>query len=114
MPPADKKQFFGTPEGDELNNILRMWIKNVPTNIENRYTQATASENRNIRNSPSTTGKVCGKVLKGDLIYIDPRPETIVTSNGYKWNKIYMVPSHSRLIKNSCPQPEDGVYYISR
>ena len=86
----------------------------LPTDVDQRYSQVKIADTRNIRAAPNTDAKVCGQAVNGDLIYIDPRPSTVVTNNGFKWSRVYLVPSHSRLFKGACPAPEDGVYYIAR
>lgn len=114
MPPADKEQIYGTAEGERVNKIIAAWISALPTDVDQRYSQVKVVDTRNIRAAPGTSAKVCGQTVDGDLIYIDPRPSSVVTSNGYKWSRVYLVPSHSRLFKGACPAPEDGVYYIAR
>ncbi|WP_374034973.1 PQQ-dependent sugar dehydrogenase [Bdellovibrio bacteriovorus] len=114
MPPADKEQIFGTAEGERVNKIIASWVNSLPTDIDNRYSQFKMADKRNIRAKPSTNATVCGQVAQGDIVYLDPRPATVTAADGYKWSRIYLVPSHSRLYKQACPAPEDGVYYISR
>ncbi|WP_413289615.1 PQQ-dependent sugar dehydrogenase [Bdellovibrio sp. HCB337] len=114
MPPLDKPQFYGTPEGERLNKIVSQWLQSLPTDIEQSYARFTMSVKRNVRAQPGTSAKSCGQLMVGDIVYIDPRPATIVTNEGYKWNRVYLVPSHSRLFKDTCVAPEDGVYYIAR
>ena len=114
MPPADKPQFYGTPEGQRLNKIVSDWLNAIPTEVEKTYSAFTMSDKRNVRAKPGTDGKVCGQVQAGDVVFIDPRPATVLTANNIKWSRIYLVPSHSRLIKQACAAPEDGVYYIAK
>jgi len=114
MPPADKPQFYGTPEGQRLNKIVSDWLNAIPTEVEKTYSAFTMSDKRNVRAKPGTDGKVCGQVQAGDVVFIDPRPATVITANNIKWSRIYLVPSHSRLIKQACAAPEDGVYYIAK
>jgi len=114
MPPMDKPQFYGTDEGARLNRIVSQWIQALPADVESTYKRVTISDKRNIRIQPGTSAKVCGQFIAGDIAYVDPRPTSEVTANNYKWSRIYLVPSHSRLFKGGCPTPEDGVYYIAR
>lgn len=114
MPPADKPQIYGTPEGERVNKIVAAWIESIPESVDESYTRVKITEKRNIRLQPSTTSKACGQLQDGDVVYVDPRPARIVSAEGYKWSRIYLVPSHSRLFKNACAQPEDGVYYLAR
>lgn len=114
MPPADKEQFYGTPEGERLNKIVSEWVNALPMDIEKSYARFTVQDKRNIRIQPSTSAKACGQFSAGDIVYIDPRPSMEVTSDGYKWSRVYLIPSHSRLYKQTCVAPEDGVYYIAR
>lgn len=114
MPPVDKPQLFGTPEGERLNKIVSQWIQSLPTDIEKSYSRFTMTDKRNIRAQPSTAAKTCGQLVAGDVVSIDPRPGMVVEANGYKWSRVYLVPSHSRLFKDTCVTPEDGVYYIAR
>jgi glucose/arabinose dehydrogenase len=114
MPPVDKPQFYGTPEGERLNKIVSQWIQSIPTDIESTYARFTMADKRNVRAAPGTTAKVCGQLMAGDIVYIDPRPSMIVNASNIKWSRVYLVPSHSRLFKGTCPAPEDGVYYVSR
>lgn len=114
MPPLDKPQFFGTPEGEKLNQLVSQWLKTLPTDVDQTYTRVTISEKRNIRLQPGTKEKTCGQLVVGDVVSIDPRPSTVVSKDGYKWNKVYLVPGHSRLFKDACPGVEEGVYYIAR
>jgi len=114
MPPLDKPQFHGTAEGERLNKIVSQWIQALPTDVQSTYSRVTISDARNIRAQPGTSAKKCGQFMAGDIAYIDPRPNQVVTANNYNWVRVYLVPSHSRLIANVCSTPEDGVYYISR
>jgi hypothetical protein len=114
MPPADKPQFFGTAEGERLNKIVSQWVQLLPTDIEQSYSRFTLLDKRNVRAQPTTAGKACGQLMTGDIVYVDPRVSSVVEKDGYKWSKIYLVPSHSRLFKEACAAPEDGVYYIAR
>ncbi|MBS1969204.1 MAG: PQQ-dependent sugar dehydrogenase [Bdellovibrionales bacterium] len=114
MPPVDKPQFYGTSEGERLNKIVSQWIQSMPTDVESTYARFTMADKRNVRAAAGTSAKVCGQLMAGDIVYIDPRPSTIVTANNIKWSRVYLVPSHSRLFKDACPAPEDGVYFVSR
>jgi glucose/arabinose dehydrogenase len=114
MPPLDKPQFYGTPEGDRLNKIVAQWINTLPTDVEKSFARFTISEKRNIRQQPSKSATACGQLLVGDVVSIDPRASSIVASDGYKWSRVYLVPGHSRIYKGICPTPEDGVYYIAQ
>jgi hypothetical protein len=114
MPPMDKRQFFGTPEGEHLNNIVKQWIGALPQNIEATYTHWNIKDARNIRLAPSKDGKVCGQFLSGDLIFGDMRPTSILQTGNIKWYPVFVIPSHSRLSKEApCAYPEDGVFYIA-
>jgi len=114
MPPADKPQFYGTPEGKRLNEILAKWILTLPTNeIETTFTSWKMKDKRNIRQKPGTDSTVCGQFQAGDFVYGDLRPQNLVTTGNIKWNKVFVLPSHSRLTKNACPLPEDGVFWIA-
>ncbi|UYL10154.1 L-sorbosone dehydrogenase [Bdellovibrio sp. SKB1291214] len=114
MPPLDKPQFFGTPEGQQLNLLLSKWLNALPKDIDLSYAKYTAKDKRNIRLQPTTTAKACGQLNPGDIVYVDPRLSKVVSQDGYKWSRVYMVPAHSRLFKGACPAPEDGVYYIAQ
>ncbi|XGC80039.1 L-sorbosone dehydrogenase [Bdellovibrio bacteriovorus] len=114
MPPADKPQFFGTAEGERLNKIVEKWLNLLPANIDSIHSRFTLKEKRNVRQVPGTEGKVCGQLLAGDIISIDARANATVAKDGYTWYRVYMVPSHSRLYKNECRWPEDGVFYIAK
>lgn len=114
MPPLDKPQFFGTAEGERLKKIISGWLQSLPTDIEQSYARFTMAAKRNIRFQPSTAAKTCGQLLAGDLVSVDPRVNSVVINGGYKWSRVYLVPSHSRLFKEACPAPEDGVYYIAQ
>jgi hypothetical protein len=114
MPPADKPQFYGTAEGERLNKIVSQWIQVLPTDIDQSYARITMKDKRNIRQKPGQEGAVCGQFVAGDVAYIDPRPSTVVNTGTIQWNKIYVVPDHSRLFKGKCTPPEDGVYYIAK
>jgi len=114
MPPLDKPQFYGTPEGERLNKIVTQWINALPADVEQSYARFTISEKRNVRQQPSISAKACGQLLVGDVVSMDPRPSSIVTSDGYKWSRVYLVPGHSRIFKGVCPNAEDGVYYIAK
>lgn len=114
MPPVDKEQFYGTAEGERLNKIVSQWIQSLPTNVESTYSRVTISDKRNIRAQPGTAAKACGQFMAGDIAYMDPRSTSVVAANGYNWHRVYLVPSHSRLFKETCPAPEDGVYFIAR
>ncbi len=114
MPPLDKTQFFGTPEGERLNKILAAWIEKLPEDPDKSYQRNVVSDRRNIRAGPSAKGVVCGQLQPKDIIYIDPRPESLVLAENYQWNKVYLVPGHSRLFAGKCAVPVDGVYFVSR
>ncbi|MNL36481.1 hypothetical protein D3C87_1585640 [compost metagenome] len=113
MPPADKEQFFGTPEGEHINKILSDWIQSIPDDVEKSYGRVKMTDKRNVRQQAGMAAKVCGQVQSGDVVYVDPRPEKVITKDGYQWKRIYLVPAHSRLFKETCAAPEDGVYYIA-
>jgi glucose/arabinose dehydrogenase len=113
MPPADKKQFYGTSEGEHLNKIVADWVRALPENVDQTYARMVLKEKRNIRASPGTTATACGQFNAGDTVYIDPRPGARVATGSIHWIKAYVVPEHSRLFKGKCPAPEDGVYYIA-
>ncbi len=113
MPPLDKPQFFGTPEGEKLNKLVSQWIGALPKDIDSSYAKFTAKDKRNIRLQPSTAAKACGQLNPGDIVFVDPRANKVITQDGYKWSRVYLVPEHSRLFKDACPAPEDGVYYIA-
>ncbi|MFS4459835.1 PQQ-dependent sugar dehydrogenase [Bdellovibrio sp. HCB2-146] len=112
MPPADKEQFFGTSEGERLNKILADWIQSIPDDVAESYSRVKMTDKRNVRQQAGTAAKVCGQVQSGDVVYVDPRPAKVITKDGYQWKRIYLVPAHSRLFKETCVAPEDGVYYI--
>ncbi|QDK44045.1 L-sorbosone dehydrogenase [Bdellovibrio sp. ZAP7] len=114
MPPADKPQFFGTAEGDRLNKLVSQWVNALPKDIDSSYAKYTAKDKRNIRLQPSTSAKACGQLNPGDIVFIDPRASRVISQDGYKWNRVYLVTAHSRLFKDACPAPEDGVYYIAQ
>lgn len=114
MPPADKPQIFGTPEGERVNKIIAEWVESLPTDVDLSYAQFRMADKRNIRAQPTTKAKVCGQLMKDDIVYIDPRPSKMINGDGYKWSRVYIVPSHSRLFKGACAEPEDGVYFVAR
>ncbi|WP_413559744.1 PQQ-dependent sugar dehydrogenase [Bdellovibrio sp. HCB209] len=114
MPPLDKPQFFGTSEGEKLNSLVSQWIGALPKDVDSSYAKFVAKDKRNIRLQPSTAAKACGQLNPGDTVFIDPRPSKVVTQDGYKWSRVYLVPAHSRLFKGACPTPEDGVYYLAQ
>jgi hypothetical protein len=114
MPPADKAQIYGTPEGDRVNKIVASWIESIPESVDESYSRVKITEKRNIRMQPSTTATACGQLQEGDIVFVDPRPARIVEADGHKWNRVYLVPAHSRLFKGVCAPPEDGVYYLAR
>lgn len=116
MPPGGSPQFFGTAEGMNIQKIVNQWIDGLPTNeeVEKRVKQVKLSGERRLRDKPSAeTGKVCGQFSNGDIIYVDPRPETQVKASGWVWSKTYVVPDHSRLFYNVCAYPEDGVFWMA-
>ncbi|WP_413583362.1 PQQ-dependent sugar dehydrogenase [Bdellovibrio sp. HCB288] len=114
MPPLDKPQFFGTPEGERLNALVSKWIGALPKDVDSSYAKFTSKDKRNIRFQPSTKAKACGQLNPGDIVFIDPRPGKVISQDGYLWRRVYLVPAHSRLFKDACPAPEDGVYYIAQ
>lgn len=114
MPPADKEQFFGTPTGDALLNSLAEWIRALPTDVDARYSRVVLPDSRRIRARPSSEDpQVCGQFQAGDTVYVDARNGAEVKSSGWIWNKVYLVPSHTRLFINKCAYPEDGVFYVA-
>jgi glucose/arabinose dehydrogenase len=114
MPPIDKPQFYGTPEGERLNKIVSDWVRLLPEDIDQAYGRVTLKDKRNIRIRPGKVPEPCGQYVAGDTAYVDPRPEAVVTVDGIEWYKTYVVPNHSRLFKGKCTSPEDGVYYIAK
>jgi glucose/arabinose dehydrogenase len=114
MPPIDKAQFYGTQEGERLNKIVANWVNSLPEDVDQSYARIKLKDKRNIRAQPAATAESCGQFVGGDVAYIDPRPKTVVTTGTIQWNKVYLIPGHSRLFKGKCAQPEDGVYYIAK
>ncbi len=114
MPPIDKPQFYGTPEGKRLNDIVFKWIQGLPTDeIESTFTSWKMQTQRNVRQKPGTDATVCGQVQTGDIVYGDVRPVSLAVTGTIKWTPIYMVPGHSRLKPGACTYPEDGVFWIA-
>ncbi len=114
MPPIDKPQFYGTAEGQRLNEILAKWLKALPTtDVETTYSRWNLQAARNIRQKPGTDATVCGQIPAGDSVYGDQRSQTVVTTGTIKWYKIYILPSNSHLAKGACAYPEDGVFWIA-
>ncbi len=114
MPPADKPQFFGTAEGERLNKIVADWIRSLPENVDDSYKLVTIKDKRNIRQNPSKSAFACGQLEAGDSVYIDSRATEVISAESTQWYKVYLVTEHSRLFKDKCPAPEDGVYYIAK
>lgn len=118
MPPYEegKPQFFGTPDQAKIEKALSVFIDGLPQNaaIEARVKRVVLTGDRRFRDQASTeTGKICGQLIKGEIIYIDPRPEAQIKANGWQWAKIYIVPNHSKLFFDKCAYPEDGVFYMA-
>ncbi|WP_413576840.1 PQQ-dependent sugar dehydrogenase [Bdellovibrio sp. HCB290] len=114
MPPLDKPQFFGTAEGERLNALVSKWIGALPKDVDASYAKFVAKDKRNIRIQPSTKAKACGQLNPGDIVFVDPRPGKVISADGYSWRRVYLVPAHSRLFRDTCPAPEDGVYYLAQ
>lgn len=113
MPPKGKTQMVGTPEGEKIISEVELWIRSLPTDIDQRYKQVTIAKNLNIRQGPSKQATVCGMFVSEDAAYIDPRRETQVKAEGITWSRVYIVPKHSRLFLDKCPDNGSGVYYIA-
>lgn len=116
MPPGGAAQFHGTAEGLDIVKAVNQWIDGLPAkeDIEKRVKQVSLNGERRLRDKPSAeSGKVCGQFSNGDIIYIDPRPESQVKASGWIWAKTYVVPDHSRLFYQACSYPEDGVFWMA-
>jgi hypothetical protein len=111
MPLPDAPQFYGTPEGEDLVKLVQRWIGEMPKDIEARYAKTTVKSARKVRLGAG--GQLCGTVAAGASIYIDPRPETFVTKDGWKWARLYLPPDHAVLKGSTCTWPQDGVFSIA-
>lgn len=112
MPPGGAKQFYGTPEGEEILRVVSSWINSLPTDLETRYKRTNLKEAREFRIEAKTSSKVCGKLEKGAVVYIDPRPNAELKGDGWVWNRVYVVPGDSRLFSGACQYPVDGAFYL--
>ncbi len=113
MPPMDKVQFYGKPEGTALINTVGEFISSLTPEIEKTYTRIVMGSARNIRTVSNSTGVACGQLQEKDVVYVDPRSEHRPKNEGFIWTKVYLVPGHSRLLPGKCAYPEDGVYWIA-
>jgi len=114
MPPADKPQFYGTPEGKRLNDILAKWLLALPTtDIESTFSRWSMKDKRNIRQKPGTDAAICGQFQPGDTVYGDQRTESLVTTASIKWSKVFVLSLNTRLTKGACATPEDGVFWVA-
>ncbi len=117
MPPADKPQFFGTPEADDIFSVVKSWIQALPKNIEKTFKIMKVNEKKNIRLNPGVDdpekNKICGQFQEGDSVYFDPRSEAIIKKGEWNWVPVYIVPNHSRLFQKACAYPDDGVFYYA-
>jgi hypothetical protein len=113
MPPSGEKQFLETPAGPSMLKMVREWIDQLPSDIENSFTKIEVGSVRQIRTgTDDETALNCGQIPAGDPVYVDPRATTRVNANGWTWTRIYLLPHDSRLNTGKCPVPEDGVYYM--
>ncbi len=113
MPPKDVPY----PEGrdaETLSNSVRDWITLLPADLVKTSVKRMAmKENRKIRQAAGVAAKECGQVGPGDVIYIDPRPAMQPKKDGWLWARVYMIPGDSRLFKNACAYPLDGVFHMA-
>ncbi|MGZ3711482.1 MAG: PQQ-dependent sugar dehydrogenase [Bdellovibrionota bacterium] len=113
MPPSGQPQFLGTPEGDEILKLTADWINALPTNIGNSIKRIKLISMRRVRSSPSAKGKVCGQFDAGGITYLDSDEKTEIVAEGFRWARTYVLPGDSRLFKQACPYPVDGVFYTA-
>ena len=116
MPPASSGPLRGTVKGDELISLVGDWISRMPKKINQRSKKIriVSRSKRNVRNVPNlSSSTVCGIVQNGDVLYTDARKSEIVKKDGYIWVKLYLVPGHTRLNKDACESPDNGVYYLA-
>lgn len=113
MPPAGFDSLEASEDGRKVLKTVRTWIDNLPQDIATRFAQAKVGKNLNIRPAPTTASQPCGQLKNGDVIYVDPRPESRISAGGNLWTKVYLVPGHTRLVPGACEAPIDGVYYAA-
>lgn len=114
MPPGGAAQFHGTPEGARIVESVASFVRSIPKDLEVRYQRNTLTEARRVRNRPSVNGTtVCGQLDAGAVVYTDPRPVAQIKADGWLWMKSYLVPGDSRLFRDACPYPEDGVFWLA-
>jgi glucose/arabinose dehydrogenase len=113
MPPGGSPQFFGTAEGEQIAKAFASWINALPTDVESRVALTTLPSVRRVRNQPSTNGTVCGQLEVGRTVSFDPRPESMITADGWKWARVYLEKKHTALFDKACAWPEDGVFYMA-
>jgi hypothetical protein len=112
MPPADVP-FPDGREGAALVDSVKTWIDALPADLEKSVQKKTMRETRKIRSAAAASGKECGQVSAGDVIYTDPRVESQQKRDGWIWAKVYMLPGDSRLFRGACAYPVDGVFYMA-
>lgn len=110
MPPSDVEFPKGT-EGAALVQLAKTWIDTLPGDIIDSVKKTSLTASRKIRSQPTAKGKECGQVGPGDVVYIDPQAS--YKADGWTWTKAYMLRGDSRLYKQACPYPMDGVFYIA-
>jgi hypothetical protein len=114
MPPSGQPQFLGTPEEKEILKITADWINSFPTGIGASIKRVKLSAMRKVRNIPGTqTSTVCGQFDAGSVMYVETDPKQEITADGFIWAKTYVVPGDSRLFKQTCTYPIDGVFYTA-
>lgn len=112
MPPGGSKQFFGTPEGDEILRVVSGWIKGLPTDFDARFKRTNLKEARKFRVEAKNASPACGEFPAGAVVYVDPRPNAVLKGDGWLWNRVYVVPGDSRLFSGACAYPTDGAFYL--
>lgn len=113
MPPADVAFPEGSA-GEALVAPVKPWIESLPSDLISTGVKKTAmKESRKIRSGPGSTFQECGAFSPGDVVYLDPRPQSQVKREGWLWSPVFIIPGDSRLFKGACPFPADGVHWIA-
>lgn len=114
MPPEGNAQFLGTPEGSALIKSTADWLATLPTDPGASIKRIKLKEGLRIRDRPGTNGTtVCGQFEKSGVVYLESSPKQEKVADGFVWVKAYVVPGDSRLFKQLCKYPEDGVFYTA-
>ena len=113
MPLAGSPQFFGTAEGDEIIKLVKRWVGELPTDVDQRYVKSIVKTARKIRSKPTSAGAPCGQLSEGSALYIDPRKASFVEAEGWRWARAYLTPDNPALASKTCAWPNDGVFYVA-